>query len=176
METLHELVIDQLKELYSAETQLKILIEKMAYQTANEGLRHRFEKASKDMDLQTTSLDHLFSLFGVQKGQERFAHIMEAIGTELQSFIDLAPGSEVRDAAFIAIFQKARHYQIAMYGTLKQYAVELRNAKAEKVLEELLAAKKEDDREFSQTARQGINRRAMAPDAEHEAPAGVSEH
>jgi ferritin-like metal-binding protein YciE len=50
METLRDLMIDQPRELYSAELQLKITVEKMAYQTSNENLRHSFEIASKNSE------------------------------------------------------------------------------------------------------------------------------
>jgi ferritin-like metal-binding protein YciE len=160
MKKLQDFIIDQLKELYSAEIQLKILLEKMAYHTSNQGLRHRFEKLSKDMDLQTARIDRVFSLLGAAKGEQRYSHIMEGIGKELQGFLELEPGAEIRDAGFIAISQKAKHYQIALYGTLKEYAHELGNREAETLLAELLHEEKQADLEFSEKARDGINQRA----------------
>ena len=65
MKTLKELMIDQLKELYNAEIQLKILIEKMAYQTSSENLRHSFEQLSKDTEAQHHKLDRVFALLGI---------------------------------------------------------------------------------------------------------------
>jgi|GEM_PF-4944701 len=164
MEKLQDFVTDQLKELYSAEIQLKIVLEKMAYQTSNQGLRHRFEKLSKDMDLQTAKIDRVFTLLGLEKGAQRFSHIMEAIGKELQDFMERNPAPEIRDAGFIAISQKAKHYQISLYGTLKEYAHELGSQEAETLLGELLNEEKQADHEFSEKARNGINQRAMHTD------------
>jgi ferritin-like metal-binding protein YciE len=177
MQKLQDFVIDQLRELYNAETQLKIILEKMAYQTSNESLRHKFEKLSKDMDFQTAKLDKLFSLLGAEIGKDRYAYVMEGIGKELQSFIELDPGPEIRDAGFIAISQKAKHYQIAMFGTLREYANELGNREAETLLSELLEEEKQADREFSDKAMSGINQRAVDNSFDRQfASTNVSEH
>lgn len=152
-------MIDQLRELYSAELQLKVIIEKMAYQTSNEDLRHSFEIASKGCESKIQKIDSVFSALSVGK-PERRAHIMEAIGNEVQYFIDGTRDAEVLDAGFIALAQKAKHYEIALYGTLREYANTLDNSEAENLLAEILLEEKEDDRALTEKARNGINLRA----------------
>jgi ferritin-like metal-binding protein YciE len=160
METLKDFMIDQLRELYNAEMQLKIIIEKIAYQTSNEELRHLFEIISKRAESQSARLDRIFSLLGESKDTERHSYIMEAIGKEVQSFTEKAGQPEIRDAGFIALAQKAKHYEIALYGTLRDYANELNNREAESMLTDILHEEKESDQDFTERARSGINQRA----------------
>jgi ferritin-like metal-binding protein YciE len=160
METLKDFMIDQLRELYNAEMQMKIIIEKIAYQTSNESLRHLFEVMSKRSESQSVRLDRIFSLLGEAKDTERHSHIMEAIGKEVQSFTENAKGPEIRDAGFIALAQKAKHYEITLYGTLRDYANELNNREAENMLTDILHEEKENDQDFTKKARSGINQRA----------------
>jgi ferritin-like metal-binding protein YciE len=160
METLRDFMIDQLRELYNAKMQLKIIIEKMAYQTSNEELRHLFEVLSKRSESQSVRLDTIFSVLGESETSERHSHIMEAIGKEVQSFIDKAKEPEIRDAGFIALAQKAKHYEIALYGTLRDYANELNNQEARNILTDILHEEKDNDQDFTEKARSGINQRA----------------
>lgn len=165
MQTLQDFTLDQLRELYNAEIQLKIILEKIAYHTGSEALRHTFEKLSKDMDLRTQKLEDLFSLPDTGDHRQRHSHVMEGIGRELQAFLESQPSQTVADAGFIAILQKAKHYQIALYGTLKEFAHTLGNANAEKILADLLETEKQTDRNFSEKARDGINDRALLSDS-----------
>jgi ferritin-like metal-binding protein YciE len=164
MRDLVEFMIDQLKELYNAEIQLKIILEKMAFKASNEQLRHQFEVDSKQMESQTSKLDQIFSLLNVTD-KERQPHIMEAIGKEVQDFIDKDPEPELCDAGFIALTQKAKHYEVALYGTLRQYARQMKNNEVEKLLSEILSEEKVNDQEFIEKAVTGINQRASEPDS-----------
>ena len=158
-------MIDQLKELYNAEIQMKILIEKMAYQTSDEKLRHSLEQLSKDTEAQNRKLDKVFSLLGVGEERQRPVPIIEGIGRELQSFIETNPETQVRDAGFLAIAQKAIHYEISLYRTLSDYAHQLNHGEAESLLNEILEEEKQNDRAFTATARSGIDQRAADPPA-----------
>jgi ferritin-like metal-binding protein YciE len=164
MQDLKEFMIDQLNELYNAEVQLKIILEKMAFKTSNENLRHQFELISKQMESQTSKLDKVFSFLGDQK-KDRHSYIMEAIGQEVQDFIEKNPGPELCDSGFIALVQKAKHYEIAMYGTLRDYAHEIDNPEAENLLSEILSEEKINDKQFTDKARGGINQRASDKDS-----------
>jgi ferritin-like metal-binding protein YciE len=66
---------------------------------------------------------------------------------------------------FIALVQKAKHYEIAMYGTLRDYAHEINNAEAEKLLSEILSQEQINDKNFTGKAREGINQRASDEDS-----------
>lgn len=159
MQSLKDFMIDQLRELYSAEIQMKIILEKMAFKTSNEALRHQFELISKQMESQISRIEKVFSLLG-EEAKERHFHIMEAVGHEVQDFIEKDPGSELSDAGFIALVQKAKHYEIALYGTLRQFAHEAGNAEVEQLLSDILSEERRNDLEFTEKAVAGINQRA----------------
>jgi ferritin-like metal-binding protein YciE len=107
MQNLKEFMIDQLNELYNSEIQLKIILEKMAFKTSNESLRHQFELISKQMESQTTKLKNVFFLLGNQN-IERHSYIMEAIGKEVQDFIEKNPGPELCDSGFYCTGTKSK--------------------------------------------------------------------
>ena len=156
-------MVDQLNELFNAVIQLKIVIDKMAYQTSNEDLRHTFELLSKANESELSRIEEIFSRIGVSRDQDRYAHIVDGIGKELQAFVEGHPSPEVQDAGFIALAQKAKHYTISLYGTLREYAHELGNAEAQQLLTELLDEAKASDNQFTEKAASGINHRAADP-------------
>ena len=163
MRTLKDFMVDQLNELFAAQIQLKIIVDKMGYQTSNEDLRHTFEQLSKENENELSKIEEIFSMLGESRDEDRYAHIVEGIGKELQDFVERQPSSEVQDARFIAIAQKLKHYAIALYGTLREYAHELGNGEAERILQELLDEAKVSDNQFTEKAESGINHRAADP-------------
>jgi ferritin-like metal-binding protein YciE len=167
MKTLKDFLIDQLCELYNAELQLKMLIDEMAFKTSNEDLRHSFEHHSKKADGQLVKLDRVFHALGL-KMKQRYSEIAKAIGNEIHAFIETNPSPEVLDAGFIAMFQKGKHYEIALYGTLREFAAQLQNREAEGLLSALLEEEKEEDRVLTDRARGGVNERASGRDSERE--------
>jgi len=156
-------MVDQLNELYNAQIQLKIIIDKMAYQTSNEDLRHMFEQLSKGNESELSKIEEIFSLIGESRDEDRYAHIVEGIGKELQDFVERQPSTEVQDAGFIAMAQKSKHYAISLYGTLREYAHELGNGEAERILRELLDEARVSDNQFTEKAESGINQSAADP-------------
>lgn len=165
MKTLHDFMIDQLNELYSAELQMRMFAEKMAFKTSNEKLRHMFEVYAKKAEQQMNSLEKVLSLIGTGPENERYSFIAEGLGNEIEYFLKKDPESEVLDAGFLALMQKGAHYKIALYGTLREFANELRNEEAERLLTGLLDAEKNVDRDLTERARSGVNQRAANPDS-----------
>jgi ferritin-like metal-binding protein YciE len=165
MDTLKDFMVDQLNELYTAEIQLKKLMVKMAEGTSNESLRHAFELHAKERSPQSKNLDRIFITLNVNRNEVRSSAIMDAIAKEVYRLADLAIEPEIRDAVFIALAQKAKHYEIALCGTLRDYANVLNNIDAENVLSEMLVLEKESDRDLTYMARTGINQRAAQPTA-----------
>jgi ferritin-like metal-binding protein YciE len=164
MNNLKDFMVDQLRELYNAEIQFKTNFDKIASKVSNEELRHSFELRAKRTETQMAKLDKIFSLLGEKPEQQRTSRIMEGFAKEVQAFLDLNPTSEMLDAGMIAIAQKAEHYKIVLYGTLREYAHEMNNKEAEKLLQDILLEEKKDDKEFTEQARGGLNQRAKNKD------------
>jgi ferritin-like metal-binding protein YciE len=110
MKTLKDFMVDQLSELYNAEIQLGKLVDLMAIESSNEGLRYSFSLSSKASQSQCRKLEKIFSMLNLERNENRQSYVMEAIYKEVQQFTDATNEPEVRDAGFIALLQKAKHY------------------------------------------------------------------
>jgi ferritin-like metal-binding protein YciE len=153
VETLQELLIDELKDLYSAEKQIVRALPKLA-------------KAASSPDLQQALLNHLEET----KGQvARLEQIAEIVGKKLtgKSCVGmkgvLEEGSEVledtekgiiRDAALIAASQRVEHYEMAGYGSAREFAKLLGLTDVASLLDETLAEEKNADKTLSVVSKQ----------------------
>lgn len=158
MENFEELLIDELKDLYSAEKQIVRALPKLAKATTNE-------------DLSEALLSHLEET----KGQvERLEQIAEIVGKRLTGKTCvgmqgvLEEGSEVledtekgiiRDAALIAASQRVEHYEMAGYGAARDFAKALGMSDVASLLEETLQEEKNADKKLTSIA-SGINKQA----------------
>jgi len=160
VETMQELLIDELKDLYSAEKQIVRALPKLA-------------KAATSTELQEALVNHLVET----KGQvARLEQIGEIIGKKLtgKSCVGmkgvLEEGSEVledtdkgtiRDAALIAASQRVEHYEMAGYGSAREFAKILGLSEVANLLDETLAEEKNADKTLSAIARQ-VNAKAKS--------------
>lgn len=76
---------------------------------------------------------------------------------ECSELIDNTQRGVVRDAGIIAVLQKIKHYEIACYGTMRAYAIALREEQAVTLLEETLEEEKDVDLQLSNIAESHIN-------------------
>ena len=148
VETMQELFIDELKDLYSAEKQIVRALPKLA-------------KAVSTPELQQALLSHLEET----KGQvERLEKIAGMVGKKLTGKTCvgmkgvLEEGSEVledtdkgivRDAALIAASQRVEHYEMAGYGSAREFAKLLGQSEIAALLDETLAEEKNADKKLS---------------------------
>jgi len=153
VETMQELLIDELKDLYSAEKQIVRALPKLA-------------KAATSPDLKQALLDHLEET----KGQvSRLEQIGEIVGKKLTGKTCvgmkgvLEEGSEVledtekgsvRDAALIAASQRVEHYEMAGYGAAREFAKTLGQSDVARLVDETLAEEKNADKKLSIISKQ----------------------
>ncbi len=151
--TMQELLIDELKDLYSAEKQIVRALPKLA-------------KAASSPELQQAILNHLEET----KGQvARLEKIGEIVGKKLTGKTCvgmkgvLEEGSEVledtdkgivRDAALISASQRVEHYEMAGYGSAREFAKLLGLTEVAQLLDETLAEEKNADKTLSAVAKQ----------------------
>jgi ferritin-like metal-binding protein YciE len=153
VETMQELLIDELKDLYSAEKQIVRALPKIA-------------KAASSPELQEALLGHLEET----KGQVvRLEKIGEIVGKKLTGKTCvgmkgvLEEGSEVledtekgvvRDAALISACQRVEHYEMAGYGSAREFAKLLGQTEVATLLEETLNEEKNADKKLSGISKQ----------------------
>lgn len=157
---LHDLFIHELKDVASAEKQLTSALPKMAKAAENSELRQAFEDHLKETEQHYTKVVNLLESFDSTKGREKCQGIAGIIeeGEKLMKE-DAEPA--VRDAALITSAQKAEHYEIASYGTLRSWAKTLGYTEAAKVFDEIIEEEGAADKKLMKLAK-SLNPKAEA--------------
>jgi ferritin-like metal-binding protein YciE len=156
---LRELYVEELKDLYSAETQLTKALPKMAKAATSSDLKAGFEKHLKQTEEHVARLERIFEALGESpKGKKCVG--MEGSIKEGKEMIDQDPGEEELDAGLIAAAQRVEHYEIAGYGCVRTYAKLLGENEAVSILDKTLTEEKETDKALTALA-ENINVEAM---------------
>jgi len=156
---LHELLVDQLKDLYSAENQIVKALPKMAKNATNEQLRMAFERHLEETRGHVARLEQIaeemdVSLRGKKcKGAEG---LIEEGKEAIDSFED-----DVLDAAMIGAAQRVEHYEIAAYGTARTHASMLGLNRIAKLLQQTLDEEGATDKKLTQLAESVVNVEAL---------------
>jgi ferritin-like metal-binding protein YciE len=151
LKTLEDLLVDQLKDLYSAENQLVKALPKMAKGATSEELREAISEHLEVTKNQVSRLEEVFSNLGEDpKGKK--CKGMEGLVEEGSEVLEEDMDDDVRDAGLIAAAQRVEHYEIAGYGTVRTYASLLGEDEAAATLEEILNEEKEADTKLSSLA------------------------
>ncbi|HWL16576.1 MAG TPA: ferritin-like domain-containing protein [Opitutus sp.] len=149
--TLQELLIEELQDLYSAETQLTKALPKMAKAASDEKLRTGFEEHLDQTHEHIARLDRAMEILEASpKGKTCKA--MKGLIAESEEKIKEDASDAVRDAALIGAAQKVEHYEIAGYGTVRTYAELLGEDEVVELLQETLDEEAETDRKLTQLA------------------------
>ena len=157
--SLMKLYVDELKDLYSAENQLVKALPKMAKAASSDYLRKGFEKHLEQTKGHVSRLELIFrSLEESPKGKKCMG--MEGLIQEGSEVIGEDFAGAVIDAALIGAAQRVEHYEIAAYGTVREFAKILDQPKHASLLEETLNEEKETDEKLTDLSRQ-INIQAI---------------
>ena len=158
-ENLEQLLIDELKDIYSAEKQITKALPKMAKAAKSPELRQAFEAHLEETKGQIERLDEIFETLG-KKATGKTCHGMQGLVEEGNEMIQELEKGDVRDAALISAAQRVEHYEIAAYGTVREYAKMLGRKDAAKLLEETLEEEKATDEKLNDISAQ-VNSSAM---------------
>jgi len=158
---LRELLVDELKDLYSAEQQLVKTLPKMA-KAANSGeLRTAFEEHLEQTKSHVERLDRAFeSLDVATRGKKCLG--MEGLISEGKELLETEMPEAVLDAGIIGAAQKVEHYEIAAYGTARRHAELLNLNDVVGLLEQTLDEEKQTDERLTDIA-ETINVEAEEP-------------
>ncbi|HEU5371400.1 MAG TPA: ferritin-like domain-containing protein [Gaiellaceae bacterium] len=166
LQNLHDLFVDQLQDLYSAEQQLVEALPKMANASSHEELRDAFEHHLEETRGHVRRLEQIFSEIGESAGGKKCKG-MEGLIKEGQEVLAMQGDPNVIDAALIAAAQRVEHYEIAGYGTAKTLADHLDLGDAKSLLDETLDEESKADKLLTKIAtggafKSGINQKAKA--------------
>jgi len=170
--SLRQLYIDELRDLYNAETQLTKALPKMAKASSNDELREAFQEHLRQTSEQVSRLEQIFDMLG-EKPTGKKCLGMEGLVKEGAETMKEDYEDSLMDAAIIGAAQRVEHYEIAAYGTVREFAQLLGEDEHVPLIEQTLEEEKQTDEKLTQLAEQ-INSQAQE-EAEQEAGQETSE-
>lgn len=158
--SLQELYVEELKDLYSAESQILKALPKMEKAATSPDLKAAFREHLEQTKGHAARLEQIFETMG--KGPKgKFCKGMQGLLEEGDEIIKEGEDPSVLDAALISAAQRVEHYEMAGYGTCRTYAETLGDKVAAKLLQETLDEEQATDKKLTQLAEGKINKNAM---------------
>jgi ferritin-like metal-binding protein YciE len=155
MESLRELFVDELKDLYSAENQILKALPKMIKKASSNELKKGFESHLQQTKVHVERLDKIFQQLGKSpKGKK--CKGMEGVIADGKEWMEEDAEPEVMDAGLIGAAQHVEHYEMAGYGCVRTYAELLGHDDFAKMLQKTLNEEQETDEKLT-TLAQKIN-------------------
>ena len=146
---LKHLYVEELKDLYSAESQLVKALPKIAKAATSEDLRAGFEAHLNQTKEHVARLEKIFKALGESpKGKQ--CKGMEGLIKEGAEMIEEDPAPEELDAGLISAAQRVEHYEMAGYGCVSAYAKLLGEDQALSLLRQTFEEEKETDKKLTQ--------------------------
>ena len=162
VKNLDSLYIENLRDLYSAETQLVETLTKVAKAVSIDKLKKAIESHLEVTKVHVDRLEQIFDKLGESpKGHTCAA--MKGLLKEGAELIETVEEGPVRDAALIGAAQKVEHYEISGYGTSRTFAQLLGYDDHAEILQSTLDEEGATDKELTKLAEQIVNEKAAKP-------------
>lgn len=158
-ETLHDLYLNELRDLYSAETQLLDALPKMAEAAASSQLKEAFTGHLKQTEGHVRRLEEIFEALGEEPSGET-CKAMQGLIAEGEDYVKASGERDVRDAGLIGAAQRVEHYEMAGYGTTRALAERLGESEAAEKLQATLDEEGEADQKLTAIAEGEVNAEA----------------
>lgn len=146
----------QLKELYWAEKIMIPLLATTVASAVSSDLIEVLAGHALETTIQKTRLEKIFNDIGIEAEAKSY-EAMQCFMNEIEALISHTKKGVVRDAGLISILQKMKHYEIACYGTMRSFALALREEEVVLLLEETLEEEKITDLVLTKIAEAHIN-------------------
>jgi ferritin-like metal-binding protein YciE len=156
--SLQDLYVDELRDLYNAETQLVKALPKMAKAASNDQLREAFQEHLRQTSEHVSRLEQIFEQLG-EKASGKKCLGMEGLVKEGSETMKEDYLEDVKDAAIIGAAQRVEHYEMAGYGTVRAFAELLGETEHVSLLEKTLEEEKQADEKLTELAEE-INPKA----------------
>jgi ferritin-like metal-binding protein YciE len=160
MNPLEELLVDELKDLYSAENQIIKALPRMAKAATSPELRRAFERHLEETRRQVERLDQIGEELEMKMTGKKCKG-MEGLIAEGRELLEEDLEEDALDAGLIGAAQKVEHYEIAAYGTARTHAEMLGFRKVAKLLQQTLNEEGATDKKLTQLAENVINYEAV---------------
>jgi len=167
MESLKELYVDELKDLYSAEKQLVKALPRMAKNASNPELKQAFTDHLEETEGHVERLEQIFEMLGERPGGKKCKG-MEGLIEEAKEMLEEDASEEVLDAGLISKAQHVEHYEMAGYGTVRTYAQQLGLDDQAQLLQQTLDEEGKANDLLTQIAEASVNLEAEEGSEEEE--------
>jgi ferritin-like metal-binding protein YciE len=167
LESMQDLFLNELKDVYNAEKQILRALPRMAKAADAPALQQAFTKHLRETEGHVKRLERIFKSLG-QAARGKKCMGMEGLIEEGKEILEEEGAPEVIDAALIAAAQRVEHYEIAAYGCLRTYAQLLGYDDADQLLQQTLQEEEATDKALTALGEGGINQAAVAVGAEEE--------
>lgn len=161
IKSLEELLVHELQDLHSAETQLVEALPLMAEAVQNPRVKRAFNDHLKQTKGQVTRLNKALKLMGEEPGEEKCKG-MDGLIREGKAAIKNTADPDTLDAALIGAAQKVEHYEISGYGTARTFAQQLGQNEVAELLSATLEEESAANELLTDIAMAGVNVQAIA--------------
>jgi ferritin-like metal-binding protein YciE len=151
LKNLHDLFVEQLQDLYSAETQLVKALPQMAKACTDDTLREAFEEHLDQTKVHVERLESIFERLD-EDAKGKPCKAMKGLVAEGEEMIKEKAEPAVKDAGLIAAAQRVEHYEIASYGCVRTYAELLGDLESAQILQTTLDEEGETDKKLNDLA------------------------
>ena len=152
VETIEDLFLDELKDLYSAEKQITKALPKMVKAASSSELSTAFANHLEETKGHVERLEQMFQLLG-KKGTGKTCEGMKGVLAEGAEVIEDVEKGSIRDAGLIAAAQRVEHYEMAGYGSVRAFAKLLGKQEMVTLLEKTLSEEKAADDKLTQISK-----------------------
>ena len=167
LESLHELYLEKLRDLYSAEQQILKALPKVRKKVTHEELQEAMDTHIAQTEQQVQRLERIFEQLG-ESPKGKHCKGMEGLLAEASELMGEDADADVLDAGLIAAAQAVEHYEMAGYGTARTYAELLGFDDHSELLQQTLNEEAETDRILTEIAMTSVNIEAMDGDEAEE--------
>ena len=156
LESLHDLYLSELRDLYSAEDQIIKALPKMIEKAESTTLRNALESHLEETRGHVSRLEQVFQMHGEEPKKQKCKG-MQGVLDEGDEMVGKDATPAVRDAAIISACQRVEHYEIAAYGAVRTYAEQMGQQRAAAVLQETLDEETAADETLTEIANNRVN-------------------
>lgn len=167
LESLQDLFLNELKDIYNAEKQIVRALPRMAKAAEAPELAQAFTKHLRETEGHVQRLERIFKSLD-QPARGKTCKGMQGLLEEGKEILEEEGAPEVIDAALISAAQRVEHYEIAAYGCLRTYAQLLGLGDADRLLEQTLKEEEATDKALTALGEGGLNQAAFAAGEEEE--------
>jgi ferritin-like metal-binding protein YciE len=159
VESLQELFLDELKDLYSAEKQITKALPKMVKAATSPKLKDAFQSHLDETHGQIERLETIFDMLK-KKGTGKTCEGMKGVLSEGAEVLDETEKGYIRDSGLITAAQRVEHYEMAGYGGVREYAKLLGQREIMSLLDATLKEEEAADKKLTQIAKE-VNAAAL---------------